>query len=725
MRVKSPSATSLWEVAEFRVEDGPTAANPFDPQALQLDATFTAPSGKTMVVPAFWYQDFKREQVKGTEALTPVGAPEWRIRFTPTEAGDHTLTLVTKVGDGSAPEPVTLHFTVAAKSASGPRGWVRNGPDGRYFETSDGKPLRLLGENVCWYERNGTYDFDAWFERMEKSGQNFARIWCAPWCFGLEHTPKTLNRYDLQQAWQLDYVFQLAARHGIYLLLCFDHHGMYQTDNQNWGGSNNFWKTNPYNKVSGGPCAEPNDFFTDPAAQALYQKRLRYLIARYAPSAHLLAWQFFNEIDNVYAPRQSLQGPDVATWHRVMGQWLHANDPFHHLVTTSLTGGSDRPELWNLPDMDFTMYHSYGDPAPGRWIAGLAEDYLKRYHKPVMIGEFGVSAQSWALKTDPHLRGFRQALWSGALSGSVGSTMSWWWQDIHIQNVYTLYDAMARILRKADWQEGAWAPIVFPGSRNPPTELEAVKENEGTFSASFALSSYRRTPLSGEVAVADPLSAERASEVLCSYFHGRNNPALQKPIKLTAFFGPEAKLVFHVNSVASDVELVVQIDGAEVFRTRIFDRDGQGAVNGEINKEFVVRIPSGKHVIQMNNASLDWAYLDALRLDGVQTATFAKNWGWSPEPVGLRKSNEGKAVLYLYSPYVVYPAGAFHYQPPALEHQTVALPDWPAGHFSATWYSPVTGEEVGRTEAETANGVLALPLPTLSDDLAAVVAPAK
>lgn len=725
MRVTPLRPPQLWELAEFRVGDGPTAPNPFDPEAIRLDATVTPPSGKAVVIPAFWYQDFKREQVKGAEVLTSVGEPEWRIRFTPTESGDHSLTLAAKLGGGAAPEPVTIHFNVASKTVSHPQGWVRTGADHRYFETSDGQPLRLIGENVCWYERGGTFDFDAWFEQMEKSGQNFARIWCAPWCFALEHTPKTLNRYDQGQAWQLDYVFQLAARHGIYLLLCFDHHGMYQTDNQNWGGSNNFWKTNPYNKVSGGPCAEPNDFFTDPTAQALYQKRLRYLIARYGGSSRLLAWQFFNEIDNVYAPRQSLQGADVATWHRVMGQWLHTNDPFHHLVTTSLTGGSDRPELWNLPEMDFTMYHSYGDPAPGRWIAGVVANYLKRYNKPVMIGEFGVSAQSWALKTDPHLRGFRQALWSGALSGSVGSTMSWWWQDMHIQNVYTLYDAMTRILRKAEWQDGAWMPIAFTGARVPPTQVDAVKDGEGTFTATFALSSYRRTPLSGEVAVADPLSAERGSEALCSYFHGSNNSTLQKPIKLHAYFGPDAKLVFHVNSVASDVEIIVQIDGAEVFRTRIFDRDGQNAVNGEINKEFVVRIPPGKHEIQMTNASLDWAYLDALRLDGVQAATFAKNWDWPPEPVGLRKANEGKAVLYLYSPYVVYPAGAFHYHPPALAHQTVTLPEWPAGRFNATWYSPVTGEEVARTEAETAQGVLTLPLPALRDDLAAVVTPAK
>jgi len=79
------------------------------------------------------------------------------------------------------------------------------------------------------------------------------------------------------------------------------------------GGSNNFWKTNPYNELNGGPCAKPNDFFTNAKARAIYQKRLRYFVARYGYSPHLLAWQFFNEIDNVFGP---LNGNDVVAWHQ-------------------------------------------------------------------------------------------------------------------------------------------------------------------------------------------------------------------------------------------------------------------------------------------------------------------------------------------------------------------------------------------------------------------------
>ena len=153
---------------------------------------------------------------------------------------------------------------------------------------------------------------------------------------------------------------------------------------------NNFWKLNPYAELNGGPCTKPNDFFTDARARATYQKRLRYLVGRYGYSPQLLAWQFFNEIDNVFG---ALNGDDVIAWHREMGRWLHAHDPYGHLVTTSLTGGSERPEMWSLPELDFSMYHSYAEPAPGKGAAWVGETFVKRYGKPVMIGEFGIDAE--------------------------------------------------------------------------------------------------------------------------------------------------------------------------------------------------------------------------------------------------------------------------------------------------------------------------------------------
>ena len=151
----------LWQRAEFRVDRAPVATNCFDPDLIRLDATFTSPSGRSLTIPAFWYQDFSRALTNGAEVLSPAGTPQWRIRFTPTESGDYTLSLNIETNGVAAGKPTTTHFNVSVARPMGQHGYVRIAPDKRYFETTDGQPLRLVGENVCWAENQGTFDYDS------------------------------------------------------------------------------------------------------------------------------------------------------------------------------------------------------------------------------------------------------------------------------------------------------------------------------------------------------------------------------------------------------------------------------------------------------------------------------------------------------------------------------------------------------------------------------------
>ena len=718
------AAPQLWQRAEFRVAEAPTAANNFDPDLIKVDATFTAPSGRAQAVPAFWFQDYSRALVDGAEVLTAVGTPEWRVRFTPTEPGEYAVSVTAALGGAAPSEIATTWFKVAPKSAATARSWVKIGADGRYLATTDDKPLRLVGENVCWAGARGTYDYDLWFPGMKSSGQNFARLWLAPWFLPLEHKPGTLTHYDLGGAWQLDRLFDLAERDGLYLLLCFDHHGMYQEKNRGWGGSNNFWLTsNPYSAKLGGPCATPNDFFTATVAKKAYQKRLRYLVARYGASPRLLSWQFFNEIDNVFGPGL-LNGPDVIAWHREMAQWLRAADPFKHLISTSLTGGVDRPELWSIPEMDFAVYHSYAEPAPGRFVAAVADSFVNRYRKPALIGEFGTSAANWAIAGDPHLRGFRQGLWGGALGGSMGTAMSWWWEDIHTDNAYPLYTALNTILRRAGWQEGEWQPVRFAGSTVTPAAAAALGEplpGGETFSGPVALNHFRRLSLAGEAVLTDRLSAERTAESLCGYIHGSAQPDKQQHLRLTAHFGPKGKVTFHVNSVAATATLVVRLDGAEALRVQLVDTDGVLPGSNEINQEFSIDAPAGRHSIEITHDGTDWIQIDALKVEQVRPAAYAEGWRFMPERVGLRQGN--KAVLHLTSPFIVWPAGALRFNPPVQKGETVTLTDWPAGGYSVQWFDPSTATMLTTTQATATGGTLTLILPDFAEDLAAIVEP--
>jgi hypothetical protein len=226
----------------------------------------------------------------------------------------------------------------------------------------------------------------------------------------------------------------------------------------------------------------------------------------------------------------------------------------------------------------------------------------------------------------------------------------------------------------------------------------------------------------GAAAVANRLAAERASEHLSAYIRGSREAELQRSIRFTAFFGDHGKLAFRVKAVAADAELAVRVDGTEVLRTNFPGAEATPLRPREINQDFTLDLPPGKRVVEIaNDTGADWILLDSLKLEQVRPAEFAGGWTFAPECVGLRRAD--RAILYVYSPWVVFPAGARRYNPPLQKGHLVKLADWPAGKFAARWFDPCTGNPAGTTEGTTEDSILALPVPGFRDDLAAIVLP--
>ncbi len=712
------SEPRLGEPVEFRLSGIPQNGNPFDPDQLRVEAAFELPEGEMLEVPAFWYRAYSRRLEGNREVLSTAKTPEWRLRFLPQVGGPHRLTVSVFTNGQPAGEPATLTFTVAENPAPPVRrGFVRLAGNGRYFETGDGRALPLIGANICWHGSRGTYDYDDWFAALAAAGGNFARLWMAPWAFGIEAEANTRLNYRLDRAWQLDHVFRLAERHGIYLLLCFDYHGMFETQPDYWGGNDN-WKINPYNTANGGPCATPNDFFTAPAARTLYQKRLRYLVARYGASPNLLAWQFFNEIDNVY---RHLRPADVAAWHADMAAWLKAHDPWRHLVTTSLTGGSDRPEIWRLPALDFAIYHSYSQAGPAAALPGIVHRFLTNYGKPMLIGEFGTDWRGWRREQDPHLRGWRQGLWAGALSGSAGTAMSWWWESIHAEKLWPTYTALRDILVPAGWGEGDWQPMAFETAGEPPVNVGDPLPGGMPFSVTLPLNPGWGAQLKGRLAVANADAAAQSAGALNAFVHGTAHPDLRLPFHLDAWFTNDARLVMHLNSVSGGAVLTVRVDGREIFRRSLPNKDGQWVVNNEYNEDLAVDLPAGRHLVEVRNAGNDWFYLDWVRLENVLPAAYAGGWQPSPLVTGLRR--ERHALVYVVNPRASWPANATNAVLEPWSGGPVKLRGLPAGRYRAVWFEPATARRVAETVGSVDDAVLSLPLPEFREDLAGRIEP--
>jgi hypothetical protein len=435
----APHPCAEWQTSIAGV---PAVANPFDPDQADVSVEFSGPSARTAMVPAFYTQDF--DGVAGpTAAIRPVGPSHWQVRFMPpVEGAWHYETKI--VTDGKERSGPAGDFTCTSDPTD--HGVLQVSPvDHRYLRYADGTAFYPVGENIGWYDDRGASSYDTWLDRGRAHGVNMIRLWMSEFGFDIEgffYRPDgTIERppvgdysSTLSRAAQLDHVIDAARKRGIVVMISIQNHGPFSSM-----GPNVAWPDNPYNKANGGPLAQAHDLFTSPIGKKLFERRLRYLVARWGYATNVV-WELWNEVD--LADNYPIQ--DVVDWHARMADYLHSIDPERHLVTTSLARGiadyvSKDPQwnaLWKLPEIDFVQAHSYGQghKRPVDFARIIIDDVaaMNDLGKPVLMSETGVSWEGPAqtLRDDPNWWGMHEAMWAPVFAGTSGSGMPWFWDAL-------------------------------------------------------------------------------------------------------------------------------------------------------------------------------------------------------------------------------------------------------------------------------------------------------
>ena len=606
-KVEIPKKAEVYVPIEINCTIEAQISNPFDYSKTRLIAYFTSPSGKQYKVYGFYTQDYKREKTsKGKEKLTPIGDPYWKVRFTPTEHGEWSIKLKFETQEGEDSRgPTTI-----AVNPSNHTGFVRL-KSGKNFFYIEGKGYTfLIGHNIAWYGEGGTYDYDKYFEALSQNGGNLARIWMAPWAFAIEWDKP--QHYDLEEAWKLDYVFKLAEKKGIYLILCLVNHGQFSTY------ANPEWDKNPYNARRGGPLQRPEEFFTNEEAKKLFKNRLTYIVARWGYSTNLLAWELFNEVDLT----DNYDSTRVAKWHKEMADYIRQIDPYKHLITTSFADPHKDDEVWKLPEIDFTTVHIYNLKDFGLFLPAIVEDRLKKYGKPVIIEEF---ASDWRWWNEPYYLKdnigveLHNGIWATLMSGAASTAMLWWWDTyIHPRNLYWHYKVLAEAIKdfnfsnyrkisvKVKVQDEKPASItIYPmlGWKKPAKNIFTVHYENGT------VENYAEFP---------------------RFIQGQSHPDLKNNPIIKAYFPKGGSFIVKVNSVsATGARLQIFLDGTLAKELNLPDKDGKyDPEAGEYSIEVTVKIPPGTHEIKLDNNGTDWLTIDYVKLEGaVSSASKIKAMG--------------------------------------------------------------------------------------------------
>ena len=490
---ESKPKVKVYEKFEISFRLNREFSNPFDPDQVRVDATFRSEvSGKVIQVPGFYYQDYFRTQekprkelfrveeankellIERQETLAPVGAPMWKVRFTPIEPGEHSyfLTVRALAGHVALAGRDTLKTQKRRFSAvqSKGRGFVKiSEEDPRYFEFDNDEFFYPIGHNVRspfderWWvvvleqdelpPDKGTYTYDKILKKMKDNGENFAEIWMASWWLAIEWTKEWrgfhgLNNYNLEAAWKLDYLLELADKYDMYYHLVLDNHGKGST----WCDPE--WVTNPYNAANGGPVEDAEDYFTNREAIDIYKKTLRYLIARWGFHPRIAGFELWSELDLTGNSFDFVGNDSKATWHQEIAGYFKKLDPWDHLVTTHFSTDYSRvnSRIVSLPEIDYVVVDAYRKR--GSIIPLLQRTYqvCSQYGKPTFVTEYGGSP--WATRADqviPLLKADLHAgLWSTFMTPTAAPPLLWWFEFIDHQNQYFQFKAFSKFAKGED-----------------------------------------------------------------------------------------------------------------------------------------------------------------------------------------------------------------------------------------------------------------------------------
>lgn len=463
-----------------------TIINPYDPEHISIDVVFfrpSSPNANGIVRHGFYYKNYQYLGTPPTD-WSPLADPyEWRIRFSPDEAGTWAGYISVWVNGQLLPENYMFTFTVTSTLAN--PGFVKVGPNPAYLQFSGTNDSYFpVGGNYGWtrghynhitYTSPGCYTLNCPFnsdsrigpdirselhnyaDQLSASDGNFTRLLMSPWDMQIER--EKLGNYDTRQVemWELDDYVDYLGQKNIYLLL-----GQINADLSGTGLGNpaysEDWTWNPYNSnvpvstnsnaafkgISG--VMTPGDFLTNATAKKFYKNRLRYIESRWGYSPFVAMYELLSEVDMIkdYWSQGAAFHTATMDWLDEMASYLKYDLKSHMLTTLTYTGDGFRETqleyIWEKPSIDVVNAHSYFSREAGSRIeSNMSTSTLAQispYVKLLLIDEHDQPADAgWDKITHCTDFSMHDKAWASALSGYCGTGMPWGWKRYNT-NIY-------------------------------------------------------------------------------------------------------------------------------------------------------------------------------------------------------------------------------------------------------------------------------------------------
>jgi hypothetical protein len=458
----------------------PNRTSPYGADGITINTVFTSPTGKTLTVPSFYYQDYIRTRNGSYEVLNKANNPPvWKTRFAPAEIGTYNYYITIQDKDGTTRYPAAGNLSFTSVT-SDKKGFVRPSTrDPRFFDFDNGTSFIPIAGQAQWWDCCSlkSYFYDDRFAQFKQGGVNLVRIWDQNdgYALSLEGTwdnkptdaqaiagPKG-TYIDQADAYREDKILESAETNDVYIELSSHGDVYWNWDASVYGldGQSDKWNTNPVN-------------FTNKYHLNYWYRNFRYRVARFGYSTSVLSWETWNENGHIVA------GTDIYNFYQTLNAYEKANDPYGHARTTSLSSQNYSPGFWSSAAADIANYHDY--MMISRYDSSLAYDeanFVYRFsqclrytngsgcslglgdgstwvgtQKPWIWGEIGIEGRGWDDSSDPDFqqgnsgeassRSKQNIMWAGLFSPLGTSPVPWMSLDSTQLTKYLQYTKVAR-----------------------------------------------------------------------------------------------------------------------------------------------------------------------------------------------------------------------------------------------------------------------------------------
>lgn len=723
-------ARPVGELMEFRLPLQATFENPYDPHQVDLRVEVELPDGQQVTVPAFHYTPFA-EHDDGT--VTQAGDALWMLRFTAWLPGRHIFVAkaTDRTGEATAP-PRTIDVPAGATP-----GFIRvSAAQPRYLAFDHGQPYLPNGINLFFMSPLGKplpagrlATCRRWLNLTADHGGNFARLRMDAWWHEIECTAdeatgyRGLGWYHPQAAWEIDQFYEIAAARGLYFMHCL------WNANANVNDPQEAWRQpyNPYVKANGGPVERAEEFWTDPVCRDYQRRKLRYCVARWGASRHLMAWEFFNEI----AARPATIDL-AATWHAELADYLRSIDPWRHPITTSAMGDRELAgQLWELPQMEIGQEHVYGETDIPAAMAARAE-YARRWNKPYFFGEYGIGplpGNVWNWDFDTAAVHVHNGLWAALASGTAGPAAYWFINNfMEPKGCFPMLAPFAAAPPSAvadfPWTAADLRPVTgvtftWP---TPPAELhqtDVVLPTSNVYT--FRQSPETRFAVQPDGAV--PNREYLRPHLYCS--------TERKSPPTFVFKSPRPfEFVIHVTRSVGDERnrLLVYLDGRLQLDQPFPAGEGRGTAQRHIpqynnwscdyDERLTIPVPAGDHELRLEATGKD-----RLEVEYLLRGYVAFEHAAPLRAYGQRTGDE--AWLWVHNRSSTWLAAQRGEAPIAIDGMVMTVPDLPAGDYLVEPYDTWQAKPLGSQRLTSRNGALTIPLGRVERDGLWRVRPAR